>query len=205
MKCRCLQCGYTWSSEAGSLSKKTHKASCPNCNGRVKTNSQFVDKLLTINDKIKPLEEYNGANKKILCQCLTCNNTWEVKPNDLLSGYGCPICNESHGERNIRMYLKMHNIDFESQMKFDDLYGIGGRRLSYDFYLPTYNILIEYQGQQHERPVNIFGGEEQFEIQKEHDKRKREYAEQNNINLVEIWYYDENNISNILDNKLLIK
>ena len=155
--------------------------------------------------KFEPLEEYNGANKKILCQCLTCNNTWEVKPNDLLSGYGCPICNESHGERNIRMYLKMHNIDFESQMKFDDLYGIGGRRLSYDFYLPTYNILIEYQGQQHERPVNIFGGEEQFEIQKEHDKRKREYAEQNNINLVEIWYYDENNISNILDNKLLIK
>ena len=74
--------------------------------------------------------------------------------------------------------------------------------LSYDFYLPIYNLLIEFQGIQHEQPIEYFGGEEQFEIQQEHDKRKREYAKQNNINLLEIWYYDIDNIEEILTNTL---
>ena len=73
--------------------------------------------------------------------------------------------------------------------------------MSYDFYLPEYNLLIEAQGKQHVEPVEYFGGEDQFVIQTEHDKRKREYAEIKNIELLEIFYNDINNISNILDNQ----
>ena len=68
--------------------------------------------------------------------------------------------------------------------------------------MPEYNIGIEYQGEQHEKVNNFFGGERQLEIQLEHDKRKREYAKNHNIKLLEIWYYDFNNIEEILKSQL---
>ena len=66
----------------------------------------------------------------------------------------------------------------------------------------TYNILIEAQGQQHITPIRQFGGEEQFQKQKEHDKRKRDYAEANGYKLLEIWYYDYDRIEEILNKEL---
>ena len=48
-----------------------------------------------------------------------------------------------------------------------------GRRMYFaDLYIPKYNILIEYNGEQHYRPIDYFGGEKQFEIQQEHDRRR---------------------------------
>ena len=83
------------------------------------------------------------------------------------------------------------------QAKFDDLIGTGNRKLSFDFYVYTYNLLIEYQGEQHYRPVEYFGGIEQFKIQQEHDRRKREYAKNNDINLLEIRY--DQDVGTVLD------
>lgn len=64
------------------------------------------------------------------------------------------------------------------------------------------NLLIEFQGIQHYEPVEIFGGEKQFKIQQEHDKRKREYAINNNIKLLEIPYWDFDNVEEILSREL---
>ena len=52
-------------------------------------------------------------------------------------------------------------------------------------------ILIERQGQQHERPIEYFGGEEQFKSQKEHDRIKKVFAKENGYELIEIWYYED--------------
>ena len=41
-----------------------------------------------------------------------------------------------------------------------------------------------------------------FKIQKEYDRCKREYAEKNEYRLLEIWYYDFDNIEGILDKEL---
>ena len=91
------------------------------------------------------------------------------------------------------MFLRGSNIKYISQYKFNDLTGLNGGLLSYDFYLPQYNILIEYQGKQHKMPIEYFGGQETFKIQKEHDKRKREYAFKHHIKLIEVWYYEDAN------------
>lgn len=117
---------------------------------------------------------------------------------------GCPKCNKSHGEINIEKYLIKENIKFYSQYTFNSLTGVGGRQLSYDFYLPDYNLLIEYQGEQHYRPIDRFGGIQQFEIQEEHDRRKKDYAIENKINLLEISYSNFNNIEQILNKELNI-
>lgn len=114
----------------------------------------------------------------------------------------CPYCNIVKGEKEISDFLLQHNIKFELHYTYDDLIGIKNRKLSYDFYLYDYNLLIEFQGEQHEHPVDVFGGEKQFVIQQEHDRRKRDYAESHNIDLLEIWYYEFKDIENILTNKL---
>ena len=73
--------------------------------------------------------------------------------------------------------------------------------MSYDFYIPSYNLFIEYQGEYHDGTVSI-QTEINFLRQQEHDKRKRNYAKLHNIQLLEIWYWDFDNIYEILNNTL---
>ena len=87
------------------------------------------------------------------------------------------------------------------QHKYDNLRGVNNGLLSYDFYLEQYNLLIEYQGQYHDGTARN-QTKEQFEIQQEHDRRKKEYTKSHNIELLEIWYWDFDNIETILNNKL---
>ena len=110
---------------------------------------------------------------------------------------------QSRGEAEIKRifdkYGLIENIDYECQKKYKGLVGVGGRQLSYDFYIN--NTLIEYQGSYHDGTARK-QTDEGFEVQKEHDKRKRNYAKDNNIKLLEIWYWDFNNIENILIKEL---
>ena len=76
--------------------------------------------------------------------------------------------------------------------------GVNNGKLSYDFYLNDYNTCIEYNGEQHYRPVNIFGGEKRFKKQLLHDNLKRQYCEINNINLIIVPYWEKENIENFL-------
>lgn len=162
-------------------------------------NSQY--KLLS------EFEEYTGANNSCLrCLCEK-HGEFKISWSNLNKFEGCPICNSSNGERKIFYYLRKFNLDFERQKRFDGLVGINGGKLSFDFYLPQLNILIEYQGQQHQTPIIFFQmkentAEENFKKQQKHDEMKREYAKTHNIKLLEIWYYDFNNIENILNKTL---
>ena len=78
-------------------------------------------------------------------------------------------------KKRINNWLTINNIEFISQKTFDGLIGTRGGNLSYDFYLPDYNLLIEYQGEYHDGNVQ-YQTQEEFENQQEHDRRKREYA-----------------------------
>lgn len=170
------------------------------------TLEEFSQKLFAINNEIEIIGEYVNAHTKILVKCKKCNREWYVIPNNALNrGISC-TCNKkdniSKGETIIFDTLSKHEINFIYQFSFDDLVGRNGGLLSYDFYLSEYNLLIEFQGEQHERPVEYFGGEERFKRQQEHDRRKREYAIDNNISLLEIWYYDIDKIENIILDRL---
>ena len=140
-----------------------------------------------------------------LCKC-DCGRETIVRGSVLLRNatQSCG-CLTSIGENNLINYLNNHNIEYEYQKRFDDLIGMNGGFLSYDFYLPNYNLLIEFQGEQHEKPIEFFGGEEQFKIQQEHDRIKREYAKNNRYNLFEINYKDYNEIDKIFDKYLSSK
>lgn len=150
-------------------------------------------------NKISPFEISCHNDRKCIFYCHECNTEFEKSITKITDReQWCPNCKMSKGEKRIRYWLENNNINYIYEKMFNDLLGIGNGLLSYDFYLPDYNLLIEYQGEQHEHQCGIFGGEDKFKIQQEHDRRKREYAERNNIKLLEIWYWDFDNIEEIL-------
>ena len=60
---------------------------------------------------------------------------------------------------------------------------------SLDIFLPNKNIAIEYQGEQHYKSIEIFGGKEGLKATKDRDKRKRKLCKENKVKLIE-WKYD---------------
>lgn len=149
---------------------------------------------------------YINAQEKLIFKHNKCGNVFEMLfSNFFYNNQRCPKCNNSKGELKIQEFLDKQSINYEYQKRFDNLVGINNWKLSYDFFIPSKNILIEYQGEQHEHSVECFGGDKTFKRQKEHDKRKREYAKTHNIKLLEIWYYDFKNIETILEKELDIE
>jgi len=123
--------------------------------------------------------------------------------NSTICDFRCPECQYSKGEKIINEYFINIKINFIPQKEFEGLIGLGGGLLSYDFYLPNYNLLIEFQGEQHEKYIKGFHkSKKDFEKQVEHDRRKKEYAVNHNIKLLEIWYWDFDKIEEILENEL---
>lgn len=118
------------------------------------------------------------------------------------SGQCCPECSssESRGERKIRHTLEDNYVDFQQEYSFKDCRD--KCPLPFDFYLPKYNTLIEYQGAQHYEVIERFGGEDGFLLRQKHDKIKLEYCLSNGIELITIPYWEFNNITQILNQEL---
>jgi len=117
--------------------------------------------------------------------------------NSFEAYFCCPECNNSRGEKKIEAYLNSNGLNFVPEKKFEGLYGLGNGFLSYDFYLHQFNLLIEYQGEFHDGSGHSYT-ELNIVRQREHDRRKKQYAKDNGIILLEIWYYDFNNVDEIL-------
>lgn len=143
---------------------------------------------------------YINAKTKITLKHNICGHEYYVLFSNFKKGNRCPYCMCSKGEQKIMHFLEYFDIEFVFQKKYNDLFGIGGKNLSYDFYIPKYNTLIEYQGGFHDNSGGAFSLQDNkhYEIQKMHDIYKKEYAIKNNIKLLEIWYYDFDNIEKIL-------
>jgi hypothetical protein len=161
-------------------------------------------------DIYKYIEKYKGCNKKINIFCTKCNTIFKQTPTQHLIGNGCSNHQKSKGQDTIINYFKNNNINFESEYMFKNLTGLGKGKLRFDFYLPDYNILIEYDGRQHKSNTKSFISKkyilsiEEINKLKMHDEMKNKYCIDNNIPLIRIPHTDFHNIENILNGRLLI-
>lgn len=146
------------------------------------------------------------------CDC-DCGNTHYTSVSRLNAGqvYSCG-CIKSIGEAKIKEILDKNGIVYiYNKPYFDDLTNIDGNRLKYDFILINESNLpykiIEFDGIQHDQPIDFFGGQDVFDKQKSHDAIKNQYALSHNIPLVRIPYTKRNNITleDLLGDKYLIK
>ena len=135
------------------------------------------------------VSDYKSMSSHILVKHLTCGNTFSATLDDIVQKHtGCPICVQSIGEGYISSFLEENNIEFDYQKRFPNLKD--KLPLSFDFFLPNYNILIEFQGTQHFVP-KTFGGIsmeraiENLNLQKKHDNIKRTFAKANGYILLE--------------------
>lgn len=162
---------------------------CRSCS-RTKTTEEFKNEVYQLEgSNYSVIANYIGDSIDILMKHNICGYEFMVRPNNFLQGRRCPKCKRSRGEATVERVLINMGIDYTPQVKFDNL--SDKNKLSYDFYIPQYNLLIEYQGIQHYKPVQVFGGESSYAKQKMHDKLKREYAEENNFKLLEIKYTEK--------------
>ena len=177
---------------------------CPDCGKIIQANKhkltqeEFVDKAKSIHGNSYDYSKvvYNKHRNKIEIVCKKCNRSFWQTANAHLRGEGCPNCIYSKGENKIKSLLDNWNIEYVFQKRFRNC--IDKQILPFDFYLPDYSVCIEFQGKQHFDPqmqINLTKSKKKgiyrFNIQKKHDKIKKLYCEQNNLDLIEI-KYDEN-------------
>lgn len=205
--------GHEWKARINS--RKFNGCKC--CSGR-KSSKEYNLLILypelcaewDYNKNNKIPEEYTPySNQKVWWKCKECGYEWKtviyIRTGQNKSS--CPKCNQSKGENKISTYCNFNNIVDISQYRFQDCKF--KKLLSFDHYLSEYNMCIEYQGIQHYEPVDFAGkgekwAEEQFKENQIKDQVKRDYCKNNNIKLIEIPYWDFNNIEKILNNLLLI-
>ena len=182
--------------------KGANGCDCPKCvNCKKYTPEEFIKKAKEYFPMYDySLVDYKNSYTKVKIICSK-HGEWNIRPNDLLNGHGCPKCQESKGEKNIREWLLKNGFkegkDFECQKRFKECKD--KRALPFDFYFKPKDILIEYQGFQHYYEIN---NRNNLAYIKLHDKIKREYAEKFH-NFLEISYKDFKNIDEILMENLL--
>lgn len=156
--------------------------------------------------KLMVLDMLSERNKfgRIMYRCkCDCGNVVNVLGNNMVVGHTASCgCVNSYWNMYIRQYLDDNGIECATEYPIN----INGRTYRFDFYLPQYNLFIEYDGEQHYMPVNFSGNmndaEKNFDKCVANDAIKNQYCTENNINLLRIPYWESKNIETIICNHL---
>lgn len=140
-------------------------------------------------------EYYKNSSTKYKWECKK-GHIWKAIYPSIEKGSWCPICRESKGERVIANILDKLGIQYIRQYSFSNCrYKY---KLRFDFFLPTYNCLIEFDGKQHfKKPINKW---KKFNLKyvQDKDKIKNEYCINNGVKLLRIPYNMFDKIRDIL-------
>ena len=196
--CKC-DCGEIFSTlgtdlRAGKVTK------CRKCTDYKTSYEKIINHKFGRLTPLYPTEERNNAGRIYwICKC-DCGNEIKVTSSSLLSGNtqscGC-LRGTSIGEKQIETLLRKNNIPYLKEYTFPDLKSPKNGVLRYDFALLKNNQvykLIEFDGVQHFKPNEYWGGEESFKYLQLCDQLKNDYAKQHNIVLVRLPYTKKDNI-----------
>lgn len=195
------------------------KQGCPTCAKNIrakicgyprKTTEQFIKEAKQKHGKKYDYSQtkYTNIVSKLKIICVE-HGAFEQEAKAHLRGQGCPVCAniarsiifESRGEKYIKEELIKRGVYFEKQKTFSEC----KRKLllRYDFYLPDYNVLIEFDGEQHYTFVPKFHGTlAGLKQVQQRDQIKDKFAKDNNIKLCRIRFDQYEEIPNKL-NELL--
>ena len=130
---------------------------------------------------------YVAAKKFIKVTCKIHGSFFVTPDNHISKKSGCAKCGSSKGEIKVRNFLIENKVKFSEQKRFK--YCVNKKSLPFDF--SAKDVLIEYQGRQHYKIVDFFGGESGLKYRRKNDQIKRNYCKKNKIPLLEIRYDDE--------------
>lgn len=203
----CKKCKYKWQAF---VQTRTKGEGCPACCGKVVTDKNRLSILFPEiaiqwhpyknKDFLPTMFSFASSKEKIWWLCNKCGYEWKnyISQRTSNGGRGCPKCRSSKGNKIIENFLIKNDINFIPEYKFEDCKNIF--LLPFDFYLPDYNILIEYDGIVHYE--DKFNNLIEFEKVKMRDDIKTKYCIDKDILLIRVPYWELDNIENILYDKL---
>lgn len=162
-------------------------------------NNDYVEAVInhTNGNTLLNPEDYQNMSKRNLRIRCRCGNEYTTSlvnflKHNVIQCYSCS-CKESSGESIVRSYLDDHQIGYIPQKRFKDCRDI--KPLPFDFFLPAYNICIEFDGKQHFEDLEGFTD---LDTVQRHDGIKTQYCIDHGIKLIRIPYYDGYYIDQIL-------
>lgn len=139
---------------------------------------------------------YKNCYTKIAIICKKHGVFYQTPDSHTRNGHGCPLCSTPKGEARIIQTLLNLDIEFEFQKNFHAPKPYN--RIRFDFYLPSFKTIIEFNGRQHYEPIPFFGRNRTFERQQEVDLRKKVFAKEYGLTLLTIPYWEFDSIEQIL-------
>jgi len=201
VKIICLKHGIFEQTPANHIKSKQN---CPECASLLLNTTEFIIKANVVHENKYDysLVDYKNYRTTVKIICPKHGEFVQMPNSHLINKSGCPMCNESKGEKEIKKYLKDNSIKYKQQKMFEGCkYKYS---LKFDFYLIDYNICIEYDGKQHFESVEYFGGIDTFNHILMKDEIKNNYCKNNNIKLIRI-KYDENIIEKLTNSLIFLK
>lgn len=187
--CKCLNCGNYVIVNSHNL-RSGHTQSC-GCLVSQNLRQDLTGKTFN-NLKVISYDKSVNENPYWRVKCLKCGRKYSVDGYALKKQFSCG-CVKSPGETKIADILLKSGIDFKQQFTFEDLHGVGGNKLRFDFAIYQDGVLshlVEMQGVQHY--YNVFNiDSDKYNKQLERDKKKREYCAEHDIPLIEIKYDED--------------
>jgi hypothetical protein len=191
LKFLCFKCKLTWFNCFKNI--KLLNNWCPHCSGKYNNNLEIIRKLAIERNGKCLSTEYKNNKTNLKWECNKCLNVWFARLDRIKSGTWCPRCKESRGERIVANCLDKLNISYIREKCITGIEGV--RNLRFDFYLPTENIAIEYDGIQHFAYHNKYSPDDNT-LKEKHklDIIKTLYCNNNKIKLLRIDYKSLNKI-----------
>lgn len=195
----------------GTLDNMIHGYGCTKCGREIfkytmmKSCDEIEEYINSINGNVLlNKEDYIGVfepNLKIRCKC---GNIFTTSYSSYKhSTQSCRTCSykQSKYERFIQSILDKNNIEYIEEKRFDDCRD--KRSLPFDFYLPKFNLIIEYDGEGHflesfYEKKYVPDTLKALKTTQYHDKIKDEYCRLHNINLLRIPYWEKDNVEKII-------
>lgn len=184
--CKC-DCGNYKIAQSNHLIAGDTTACCFGCKNRIEAGTRFG--RLTVLEMTEERSK-NGGSMMYKCRC-DCGEELLVPSTELRAKRRscCPRCKMSLGCIIIETLLQENNIDFQKEYVIYDTYnGELMQKYRFDFFLPSYNIIIEYDGEQHSKPIEYWGGLEELKATQRRDKIKTNYCLDNGITIIRIPY-----------------
>ena len=197
----CYYCGRERTAASKVISEEKNIAECKKiCESKgfefkkvYKKKNSFYIQYICLNHPNKGIQEMQKSNMSRDCIV------------------GCPYCfgkkksKITKGEKRVEEVLTDLKIKYKSQYGFDSCRDVN--KLLFDYYLPDFNMCIEYDGRQHFEPVRFGGISEEealdnLKLTQAHDLIKTNYCISNNIHLLRIPYQEHNNIETLIKEAL---
>lgn len=140
----------------------------------------------------------NKPHRYWTCIC-SCGRITDVESSHLTSGHTTSCGHiKSKGEQVITKILQNNNINFTSELYFNDLRGYGNGLLRFDFGILENNqlkYLIEFNGKQHYQETGGWNTPEEYQSRQFNDNKKVEYCNNHNLPLIVIPYQHLNKLN----------